>query len=43
MLNVANIQGEVRASSIRKLGELVETQPAAAVTVIRGWLAQMAS
>jgi flagellar M-ring protein FliF len=42
MLNVANIQGEVRASSIRKLGELVETQPAAAVTVIRGWLAQNA-
>lgn len=42
MLNVANFQGEVRASSIRKLAELVETQPAASVTVIRGWLAQMA-
>jgi flagellar M-ring protein FliF len=40
MLNVANIQGEVRASSIRKLGELVDTQPDATVTVIRGWLSQ---
>ena len=43
MLNVASIQGEVRASSIRRLGELVETQPDASVTVIRGWLAQKAS
>ena len=40
MLNVANIQGVVRASAIRKLGELVESQPDASVTVIRGWLAQ---
>ena len=42
MLNVANIQGEVRASAIRKLGELVQSQPDASVTVIRGWLAQKA-
>lgn len=43
MLNVANIQGVVRAASIRQLGELVETQPAASVSVIRGWLAQKAA
>lgn len=43
MLNVANIQGEVRAASIRQLGEIVESQPGASVVVIRGWLAQMAS
>jgi flagellar M-ring protein FliF len=40
MLNVPNIQGEVRASSIRKLGELVDKQLDASVTVIRGWLSQ---
>jgi flagellar M-ring protein FliF len=40
MLNVTNVQGGVRASSIRQLGELVETQPTATVTVIRGWLAE---
>jgi flagellar M-ring protein FliF len=43
MLNMANIQGEVRALSIRHLGELVETQPEAAVSVVRGWLAQKAT
>lgn len=42
MLNMANIQGEVRAVSIRRLGELVKTQPEAAVSVVRGWLAQKA-
>ena len=42
MLNIANVQGEVRASSIRQLGRLVETHPDASVTVIRGWLAPKA-
>ena len=43
MLNVANIQGEVRASSIRNLTQLVEHHPDASITVIRGWLAQEAA
>jgi len=43
MLNVANILGEVRASSIRQLGSLVETQAEATLSVIRGWLAQKAA
>lgn len=38
MLNVANIKGEVRASSIRTLTQQVESQPEAAVTVMRGWI-----
>ena len=38
-LNVANIQGEVRASSLRTLTEQVETQPDASIIVMRGWLA----
>ena len=43
LLNVASIQGEVRASSIRQMAELVEQQPEVAVTVIRGWLNQKAA
>ena len=39
MLNVANIQGAMRASSLRKLSEKVEDQTDASLMVIRGWLA----
>ncbi len=39
LLNIANIDGAVRASAIRRLGELVENEPDATVSVIRGWLA----
>jgi flagellar M-ring protein FliF len=39
MLNVAHVQGEIRASSIRSLGKQVETRPEATVMVMRGWLA----
>lgn len=42
MLNVPNIQGEIRAASIRALGQLVEQHEDASVTVVRGWLAQKA-
>lgn len=38
MLNVANIQGEIRASSLRNLGKQVEEQPDASIMVVRGWL-----
>jgi flagellar M-ring protein FliF len=38
MLNVANIKGEIRESSIRNLAKQVETQPDAAIMVMRGWL-----
>jgi flagellar M-ring protein FliF len=43
MLNLSNVQGGVRASSIRELGDLVQTHPEAAVTVIRGWLSEAAT
>ena len=39
MLNVANIQGAMRASSLRKLSEKVEDQTDASLMVLRGWLA----
>ena len=42
MLNVANIEGQMRASSIRQLAGVVESRPDAAMSVMRGWLAQRA-
>jgi flagellar M-ring protein FliF len=39
MLNVANIQGEMRASSLRRLSQKVEDQTDASLMVVRGWLA----
>jgi flagellar M-ring protein FliF len=42
MLNVANVQGEIRASSIQSLGKQVQTRPEAALMVMRGWLAEKA-
>jgi flagellar M-ring protein FliF len=40
MLNIANIDGELRASSLRKLTQIVETNPDATMNVMRGWLTQ---
>ena len=40
MLNIENIQGQVRAASIHQLGQLVENHPEASVTIIRNWLTQ---
>jgi flagellar M-ring protein FliF len=39
MLNVANIQGAMRASSLRRLSQKVEDQTDASLMVVRGWLA----
>jgi flagellar M-ring protein FliF len=38
MLNVANVEGQIRASSLKTLGHQVETQPEATIMVLRGWL-----
>lgn len=38
MLNLANIEGRVKASSMRKIGELVQNNPEEAVSIIRTWL-----
>ncbi len=40
MVNVANIEGQLRASSIRKLAELVEKHPEESLTIMRGWMTQ---
>ncbi len=39
MVDVAQIEGQMRASSLRKLSDMVEKHPAASLNIIRGWLA----
>uniref|UniRef100_UPI000662C05F hypothetical protein n=1 Tax=Acidisphaera rubrifaciens TaxID=50715 RepID=UPI000662C05F len=43
MVNVANIEGQMRASSLRRVGELVERHPEESVAIMRGWLGQGAA
>lgn len=39
MVDIAQIEGQMRASSLRKLSDLVEKHPAASLNIIRGWMA----
>jgi flagellar M-ring protein FliF len=43
MVDVAQIEGQVRASSLRRLSELVDRHPREALAIVRGWLAQESS
>ena len=38
MIDVAQVQGQVHAQSVKKVGELAEKNPHEAVSVIRSWL-----
>jgi flagellar M-ring protein FliF len=40
MIDLAKVEGRVKASSIRKISEIVEKHPEEAVTIIRGWMYQ---
>jgi len=40
MVNMANIEGQMRASAIRKVSELAERHPEETVNIMRGWLAE---
>jgi flagellar M-ring protein FliF len=40
MVNMSNIEGQLRASALRKLADLVEKHPDETVTIMRGWMAQ---
>ena len=40
MIDIARIDGQVRASSVRKIGELVEQHPDEALSILRTWLYQ---
>ena len=40
MVNIAQIEGQMRASSLRKIGELVEKHPEETLSIVRGWMVQ---
>ena len=40
MINLNKIDGRVKASSVKRINEIVEKNPDAAVNIIRGWLYQ---
>jgi len=40
MVHMANIDGQLRAASIRKLAEMVEKYPEASLSIMRGWMTQ---
>jgi flagellar M-ring protein FliF len=40
MIDLNKVEGRVRASSIRKIGEIVEKHPEEAVAIVRNWLYQ---
>lgn len=42
MIDLNKVEGRVRASSVRKIGEIVEKHPDEAVAIIRNWLYQEA-
>jgi flagellar M-ring protein FliF len=40
MIDIAQVEGRVRASSIKKIGEIVEKHPEEAVAILRTWMYQ---
>jgi flagellar M-ring protein FliF len=40
MVSVANIEGQMRASAIKRLSEMVEKHPEETLTIMRGWMSQ---
>ena len=38
MIDLNQVEGRVRASSVKKIGEIIENHPEEAVGIIRGWL-----
>jgi flagellar M-ring protein FliF len=38
MISVQNIEGQLRASAMRKLTELIEQHPEASLSIMRSWM-----
>ena len=38
MIDLNQVERRVRASSVKKIGEIIEKHPEEAVAIIRGWL-----
>ena len=43
MLDLANVEGQIRASSVRRLADLVERHPEESLNIVRGWMQQGAA
>ena len=40
MINIGNVDGQIRASSIRRIADLVEKHPEESLAIVRGWMSQ---
>jgi flagellar M-ring protein FliF len=40
MIDVSRIEGQVRESSVKKVGEVVQSHPEEALAILRTWLHQ---
>jgi flagellar M-ring protein FliF len=40
MVSIAQIEGQLRASSIRRVSELADKHPTETLSILRGWMAQ---
>jgi flagellar M-ring protein FliF len=40
MVNIAQIEGQMRASSLRRISEIVEKHPEETLSIVRGWMIQ---
>ena len=39
-IDISRVEGRVKASSLRKVGEIVDKHPEEAVTILRNWIYQ---
>ncbi len=42
MIDIARVEGQVKASSVKKVGEIVQNHPEEAVAIVRSWMSQEA-
>ena len=40
MIDIAQVEGQVKESSVRKVGEIVDRHPEEAIAIMRAWLAE---
>ncbi len=43
MIDIAKVQGQVHAESVKKVGELADRNPTEAVSIVRSWLHEQAA
>ncbi len=43
MIAIANVEGNLRASSVRRIAELIEKHPEETLTIVRTWMAESSS